>query len=165
MLVSPLCKAPSWSEWLYNKVTPSFSYNQPFSILPGNPNQLMMTTYATVIVKFALLLWDSRPVQGVLASAVLQQGSFRSHYSHLVFLGLIIIVAIHFCLTDVTLQKVRGDAQYPESDIVQACKNVSLLLSVWSFSLSVVTYYTRLKQQQFLHIPSVINQEPVVSYY
>ena len=71
MLVSPLCKAPSWSEWLYNKVTSPISDNLQFSLVPRNANELIMTTHTTGIVKFALLLRDSRPGQGVLASTVL----------------------------------------------------------------------------------------------
>ncbi|KAG2625132.1 hypothetical protein PVAP13_3KG195454 [Panicum virgatum] len=65
MLVSPLCKAPSWSEWLYNKVLLNLLYY-----------------YGT---------------RGLFKEYLLQR-----YFS----------------------KKVRGDAQYPESDIVQACKNL-----------------------------------------
>ncbi|XP_039799449.1 protein NDL2-like isoform X3 [Panicum virgatum] len=65
MLVSPLCKAPSWSEWLYNKLLLNLLYY-----------------YGT---------------RGLVKECLLQR------YFN---------------------KKVRGDAQYPESDIVQACKNL-----------------------------------------
>ncbi|XP_025810252.1 protein NDL2-like isoform X2 [Panicum hallii] len=65
MLVSPLCKAPSWSEWLYNKLLLNLLY-----------------------------YYGAR---GLVKECLLQR-----YFS----------------------KKVRGDAQYPESDIVQACKNL-----------------------------------------
>ncbi|XP_062181447.1 protein NDL1-like [Phragmites australis] len=65
MLVSPLCKAPSWSEWLYNKVLLNLIYY-----------------YGT---------------RGLVKECLLQR-----YFS----------------------KKVRGDAQYPESDIVQACRSL-----------------------------------------
>ncbi|OEL13580.1 Pollen-specific protein SF21 [Dichanthelium oligosanthes] len=65
MLVSPLCKAPSWSEWLYNKILLNLLYY-----------------YGT---------------RGLVKECLLQR-----YFS----------------------KKVRGDAQYPESDIVQACKSL-----------------------------------------
>ncbi|KAL6624556.1 hypothetical protein ACP70R_031877 [Stipagrostis hirtigluma subsp. patula] len=65
MLVSPLCKAPSWSEWIYNKVMLNLLYY-----------------YGT---------------RGLVKERLLQR-----YFS----------------------KKVRGSAQYPESDIVQACRSL-----------------------------------------
>ncbi|CAN6331673.1 unnamed protein product [Urochloa humidicola] len=81
MLVSPLCKAPSWSEWFYNKILLNLIYY-----------------YGT---------------RGLVKECLLQR-----YFS----------------------KKVRGDAQYPESDIVQACK--SLLdekqgENIWRFLQSI----------------------------
>ncbi|KAL9252999.1 NDL1-like protein [Drosera capensis] len=50
ILVSPLCKAPSWTEWLYNKV----SYG-----------------------KLALLLWDVWYAKGLFAETLFQQGELQ----------------------------------------------------------------------------------------
>ncbi|CAN6326937.1 unnamed protein product [Urochloa humidicola] len=81
MLVSPLCKAPSWSEWFYNKILLNLLYY-----------------YGT---------------RGLVKECLLQR-----YFS----------------------KKVCGDAKYPESDIVQACK--SLLdekqgENIWQFLQSI----------------------------
>ncbi|XP_066366665.1 protein NDL2-like isoform X2 [Miscanthus floridulus] len=81
MLVSPLCKAPSWSEWLYNKVLLNLLYY-----------------YGT---------------QGLVKECLLQR-----YFS----------------------KKLRGDAQYPESDIVQACKSLldeKQSENIWRFLHSI----------------------------
>ncbi|RYQ90796.1 hypothetical protein Ahy_B09g096787 isoform B [Arachis hypogaea] len=66
ILVSPLCKEPSWTEWLYNKVMSNLLY---FCGMCG-------------VAKEMLLKW---------------------YYS----------------------KDIRGGAQFPESDIVKACRRVS----------------------------------------
>jgi hypothetical protein len=53
-----------------------------------------MTFHVPGVVKFALLLWRTRHGQGVLASEILQQGNFRSHYPHLVLLQLMSIFVL-----------------------------------------------------------------------
>ncbi|KAG8084855.1 hypothetical protein GUJ93_ZPchr0010g9043 [Zizania palustris] len=107
MLVSPLCRAPSWSEWLYNKVLLNLLYY-----------------YGT---------------RGLVKECLLQR-----YFS----------------------KEVCGSGQYPESDIVQACRSVSLLfpdhrfpmyLAVSNRKMEVFFYMQLLDERQgeniwrFLH--------------
>jgi len=73
ILVSPLCKAPSWTEWFYNKV--HFNSLQIFLYEFSD-----MITYSEPLVKisgdgkFDIFLRYVWLAERVFASAILQQG-------------------------------------------------------------------------------------------
>jgi hypothetical protein len=84
MLVSLVCKAPSWCEWLYNKVITSsfisvisdalcpsvnYSFHYAFSVLTSE-------SHVPGIIKLALLLWDTWISQGKFALVIFQHGTF-----------------------------------------------------------------------------------------
>ena len=86
ILVSPLCRAPTWSEWLYNKVQilmkfhmswvfPWFEYDFP------QLSNLCYCMYAA-FGECSLFLWHVQPCQGDFASKVLQPGN---QYNSLVY--------------------------------------------------------------------------------
>ena len=60
ILVSPLCKAPSWSEWIYNKVFPRTLSTAAFFFWEKNEiirNLIILNFLYVGHVKFAILLW------------------------------------------------------------------------------------------------------------
>lgn len=70
ILVSPLCKVPSWTEWFCNKV----SYLNFFII--GWKLMNLLPTSAFIFyagdVKLTLLLWHVWSGKGVIAKAIFQ---------------------------------------------------------------------------------------------
>lgn len=129
ILISPLCKSPSWSEWFYNKV----AFSSLFIILALKYAQVLIHVkyhISLVIagnVKLVILLWHVRFVEGVLASAVLQQGNIVSILRD--NLSFCVCLLYSCCWLDswdcyYMQQEVRGSAEVAESDIVQACRKV-----------------------------------------
>lgn len=74
ILVSPLCKAPSWKEWLYNKVSLLGLLNfccGVGGVLENTYSYIKLTTISGG-VKFTLLLWHVWSCKGAIAQTVFQ---------------------------------------------------------------------------------------------
>ncbi|CAL5059369.1 unnamed protein product [Urochloa decumbens] len=129
ILVSPLCKGPSWTEWLYSKVA---------------------------LLHMALCSSDLRIYQNhktVLTSPYCQVTSNLLYYYGMCGL-------VKECLLQRYFSKeVRGFAELPESDIVQACK--SLLdqrqsMNVWRFVQTMNERYDLTEQLKQLQCRTLI---------
>ncbi|CAL4889075.1 unnamed protein product [Urochloa decumbens] len=129
ILVSPLCKGPTWTEWLYSKVA---------------------------LLHMALCSSDLRIYQNhktVLTSQYCQVTSNLLYYYGMCGL-------VKECLLQRYFSKeVRGFAELPESDIVQACK--SLLdqrqsMNVWRFVQTMNERYDLTEQLKQLQCRTLI---------
>jgi hypothetical protein len=74
ILVSPLCKGPTWTEWLYSKVAfvPMALCSLIYIFI--KTTWLYWQVILSGDVQFAVLLWDVWVGEGMPTSAVLQQG-------------------------------------------------------------------------------------------
>lgn len=103
ILVSPLCKAPSWSEWFYNKVISNLLY---FYGMCGVLKEFLLQRY------FSKVCWLQLPLLYTCCiSLIINNGCEKFRF---------------YCQ-----QEVRGNIEIPESDIAQACRRVSVLLSLF----------------------------------
>jgi len=74
ILVSPLCKAPSWTEWFYNKVSLKCLQFVRSQILRFDNFTKLRLLLILGDVKFAIFLWCVWCVERVSPPALLQQG-------------------------------------------------------------------------------------------
>jgi pimeloyl-ACP methyl ester carboxylesterase len=142
MLVSPLCKAPSWSEWLYNKViTDTFlSYNAlcavNYSFLCAVFRVLTPESHVPGIIKLALLLWDTWLSQGKLASALFQHGTFGPPPAFISpFSSIYVIMQIHsgllsdaLCRKFVATGKILNQRSSKPAEVLVTISFISLVL-------------------------------------
>ena len=71
ILISPICTAPCWTEWLYNKVV--FLNERTIMIVFWFIGIILLTDFPYAgDVKFALFLWHVWGSEGVVAEAVFQ---------------------------------------------------------------------------------------------
>ncbi|KAK6912803.1 NDRG protein, partial [Dillenia turbinata] len=95
ILVSPICKAPSWKEWLYNKVMSNLLY---YYGMCGVVKELLLLRYFSKVKLPSIEVVDCIPF--------LRFGNTKK---------------LNYLLT---WQEVRGSAQVPESDIVHTCRRL-----------------------------------------
>jgi hypothetical protein len=78
------------------------------------------------IIKLALLLWNTWFSQGKLASKIFQHGIISSLGRYFIFILYPYMCTVYTQGSRWCVQEVRGNGQDPESEIVQACRSVSI---------------------------------------
>ncbi|KAJ4820623.1 N-MYC downregulated-like 3 [Rhynchospora pubera] len=115
ILVSPLCKAPSWTEWLYNKVCLLLAIVRYYSV--------PLTIFIMCTLFFSPGIQCNHQVLSNLLYYYGMSGLIKE-----------------FLLQRYFSKEVRGNAQVPESEIVQACKSLleeRYSTNVWQFLQSM----------------------------
>ncbi|KAH8482320.1 hypothetical protein H0E87_029673 [Populus deltoides] len=94
ILVSPLCKTPSWTEWLYNKV------------ISANPSIILLRIFHIIFISMFEFIYIFQVMSNLLY-----------------FYGMCGLLK-EFLLQRYFSKDVRGSAEVPESDIAQACRGL-----------------------------------------
>ena len=97
-------------------------------------------------VQSTLLLWHVWSGKGVIAQAVLQQG-----WPYIISLCNFSFLELNYLsiwISNFWWQDVRGCAQVPESDVVQACRRVSPLASYYLFLVCTKLLFNKVMQRK-----------------